>query len=478
MGSASAIMIILREIVTLRIGQTVTNASAIYYPTPSDDMSWQNAKDDFGGFRSNLSKVFHPASATINQQTNGEGHGQPRATATINIAQTPQTSHPPQPTSSSLPVTEPPQTTSEARDLPPLKFNFVRDGAFSDITDNATILSSFDYPQIAKRFRPLLPDTNTTPIGPRRPCPIINKRLLPVLANLIPLTDVEVHQVPQRTIDSREELPRFFNPAPFAGREVLSLPTGTSLPLTDHIQQPVLPTSASPLPSLTVRIQQPVAPIPSNEPGRQSPPVKVVILGDSHVADYNGFDITRRVEQLCSPCAYLCNNSHWSLERTSYRRGGKFRTMKEEIFNTLDNTASGNIVVLVIGSNDIRELARSIGYRKGPYKYWRDLETIVAKCRLSAAVIYIGTPVPSPCFGPDEDFLPAEERNPTWCAYHPCDHEHMSKNALTTFKSRLEELTKNISNIKLMDLHTQLVDDIGMARPHQRNGLLLYLFIE
>ena len=223
------------------------------------------------------------------------------------------------------------------------------------------------------------------------------------------------------------------------------LPVAT-LPSHAIVNKRFLP-SSTPLPSQNMQDAVPSAPLTSpslevtaNPTLRKPADIKCTMVGDSNIADYNGFDIDRLVN--------LQWPKHWKLQPIVYKSGGTFDIMLGKVASALNYAKTNDKVIIVIGANDVRDMSRT----KGPYDPWSSLKRVVDWARLSSASVYIATPVPSPCFGPDEKKLPSRLRNPTWCACRPCAHELVLASTLRVYVRKLQELTRNITNIKLMDI--------------------------
>ena len=179
--------------------------------------------------------------------------------------------------------------------------------------------------------------------------------------------------------------------------------------------------------------------------------MKCSIVGDSNVADYNGFDITALSKRLWP--------NNWKLQVPFYRSGGKYNNLRGKILYVLDYAKPGDVVILVIGCNDLRFMTRN----RGSFDPWKIINEIISRIRTSSDIVYIGTPLPSPCYGPDEEILPPHLRNPTWCPYQPCGHEYKLAANMRIFKKKLEEVVTNIRNIRLMDLTTPFMNSNNTA---------------
>lgn len=366
----------------------------VYYPHPKHDI----AQPTYGGFNTNAAiaeqhRLYSARSDEVSQPQRYSSRPSiipPRNSSAL-------TSTLPRPSTitsyasppQDLPV-QLPQETSEIYEV----VDEILDDAMSIISDDP-LPPSPPLQRAQFRYEPCLSDPNTIPLPMLPPHALVNRRLL-------------------------------------------------SPPILTPSQVQI---SKSPSPSQT---PQPCSP-PSNSPPNKPAFIKCTIVGDSNVAEHNGFDIRQLIKSQWP--------AHWKLQPVQFKSGGTFVNLTGKASWALAIARKGDKVIIVIGANDVRDMTRT----KGPYDPWYNLKKVVERARMSSASVYIVTPVPSPCYGPDEKKLPSHLRNPAWCPVIPCAHEWILADTLAEYITKLTDLTKNIMNIKLLDISSPFLDSQKVA---------------
>ena len=178
-----------------------------------------------------------------------------------------------------------------------------------------------------------------------------------------------------------------------------------------------------------------------------SPKLNFYFISESHLAENHVPEFPAFFKSRCP--------QNWVCHPVESRSGGRYWSLEKKIIYRMSSKSPYDIVIAVIGSNDIRSMMKK---RQEP---WEVIERILEKTTQSSPLLILTSPIPSPCYGEVQDKEDEDFRK--WCQEDPCTHEKGLGAILQVYNRLVLKLTEGKENVAVIDLSSHFSTPSRMA---------------